>query len=78
MKTELKGKNMPDIFWDGILPMKQIIFGQPDNEKLILGDNGSATFLTINPIKYMLPVLLAADVLCPLWRSVWLCHVWRL
>ena len=53
---ELSGKNMPDIFWDGILPMKQIIFGQPDNEKLILGDNGSATFLTINPIKYMLPI----------------------
>ena len=34
----------------------QIMFGQPDNEKLILGDNGSATFLTINPIKYMLPI----------------------
>ena len=53
---ELSDKNMPDIFWDGILPMKQIIFGQPDNEKLILGDNGSATFLTINPVKYMLPI----------------------
>jgi parallel beta-helix repeat protein len=53
---ELSDKNMPDIFWDGILPMKQIIFGQPDNEKLILGDNGSATFLTINPIKYMLSI----------------------
>ena len=53
---ELSDKNMPDIFWDGILPMKQIIFGQPDNEKLILGDNGSATFLTINPIKYVLPI----------------------
>ena len=53
---ELSDKNMPDIFWDGILPIKQIIFGQPDNEKLILGDNGSATFLTINPVKYMLPI----------------------
>lgn len=53
---ELSDKDMPDIFWDGILPMKQIIFGQPDNEKLILRDNGSATFLTINPIKYMLPI----------------------
>ena len=53
---ELSDKNMPDIFWDGILPMKQIIFGQPDNEKLILGDNGFAAFLTINPIKYMLPI----------------------
>ena len=53
---ELSDKDMPDIFWDGILPMKQIIFGQPDNEKLILRDNGSATFLTINPIKYMLSI----------------------
>ena len=53
---ELSNGNMPDIFWDGILPMKQIIFGQPDDEKLILEDNGSATFLTINPIKYMLPI----------------------
>ena len=53
---ELSDKNMPDIFWDGILPMKQIIFGQPDNEKLILGNNGSASFLTINRIKYMLPI----------------------
>ena len=53
---ELSNGNMPDIFWDGILPMKQIIFGQPDDEKLILGDNGSATFLTINPVKYMLPI----------------------
>ena len=58
---ELSDKNMPDIFWDGILPMKQIIFGQPDNEKLILGDNGSATFLTINPIKYMLPIFNPVD-----------------
>ena len=51
---ELSGGEMPDIFWDGILPMSQIIFGQPDNEKIILGDNGKASFLTISPIKYMI------------------------
>jgi hypothetical protein len=51
---ELSGGEMPDIFWDGILPMSQIIFGQPDNEKIILGDNGNASFLTISPIKYMI------------------------
>ena len=27
---------MPDIFWDGIVPIKQIIFGQPDEEKMVL------------------------------------------
>ena len=51
---ELSGGEMPDIFWDGILPMSQIIFGQPENEKIILGDNGKASFLTISPIKYMI------------------------
>src|SRR6056300_949946 len=52
---ELSGGNMPDIFWDGIIPVKQIIFGQPDKEKMVLSQNGDATFLTINPIKFMLP-----------------------
>ncbi|MDC3225393.1 right-handed parallel beta-helix repeat-containing protein [Gammaproteobacteria bacterium] len=52
---ELSGSNMPDIFWDGIVPVKQIIFGQPDKEKMVLSQNGDATFLTINPIKFMLP-----------------------
>ena len=46
---------MPDIFWDGILPMNQILFGQPVDEKLIIKNNGDATFLTLNPIKFMLP-----------------------
>jgi hypothetical protein len=31
-----------------------MIFGQPDEEKLILVDNGDASFLAIKPIKYML------------------------
>ena len=52
---ELSGGNMPVIFWDGVLPTSQIIFGQPDEERLILSNNGDATFLTINPIKYLLP-----------------------
>ena len=52
---ELSGGNMPDIFWDGILPTSQIFFGQPNEERLVLSNNGDATFLTINPIKYLLP-----------------------
>ena len=54
---EISNQNMPDIFWDGIIPFKQMVFGQPESEKIILGDNGSASFLTINPIKYMLPFI---------------------
>ena len=52
---ELSDGDMPDIFWDGILPMNQMLFGQPDDERLIISNNGGATFLTINPIKYLLP-----------------------
>ena len=52
---DLSEGDMPDIFWDGILPVNQMLFGQPDEERLIISNNGEATFLTINPIKYMLP-----------------------
>jgi|TARA_Y100000022_G_scaffold185518_1_gene181382 parallel beta-helix repeat protein len=52
---ELSGGDMPDIFWDGILPMNQMLFGQPADERLVIKNNGDATFLTLNPIKYMLP-----------------------
>jgi parallel beta-helix repeat protein len=50
---EISGGNMPDIFWDGIVPLSQIIFGQPDDEKLIIVEE-DASFLTIKPFKYML------------------------
>jgi parallel beta-helix repeat protein len=52
---ELSDGDMPDIFWDGIIPLPQILFGQPDEDKIILGDNGDASFLTINALKYILP-----------------------
>tara|TARA_Y100000590_G_scaffold431448_1_gene546245 strand:- start:3415 stop:4638 length:1224 start_codon:yes stop_codon:yes gene_type:complete len=51
---ELSEGNMPDIFWDGMLPLSQMIFGQPEEEKLILKDNSNASFLAIKPIKFML------------------------
>ena len=52
---ELSGGDMRDIFWDGILPTSQMIFGQPEEERLLISNNGDATFLTLNPIKYILP-----------------------
>ena len=51
---ELSEGNMPDIFWDGVLPLTQMIFGQPDEEKLVLSNNGDASFMALKPIKYML------------------------
>jgi len=35
--------------------MNQMLFGQPADERLVIKNNGDATFLTLNPIKYMLP-----------------------
>jgi len=52
----LSDGDMPDIFWDGVLPLKQMIFGQPREEKLVLNNNGDATFLSIQPIQYMLSI----------------------
>ncbi|MDG1202350.1 MAG: parallel beta-helix domain-containing protein, partial [SAR86 cluster bacterium] len=54
---ELSKGNMPDIFWDGIMPLQQIIFGQPEEDKLILGDNGDASILSINAFKYLMPFM---------------------
>ncbi|MBD62798.1 MAG: hypothetical protein CMD68_01805 [Gammaproteobacteria bacterium] len=54
---DLSGGNMPDIFWDGLLPLSQLIFGQPDDEKMIVSNNGDGTLLAIKPIGYMLPFL---------------------
>ena len=51
---EMSDGNMPDIFWDGVLPLSQIILGQPKDEQLIIDEEISTSFLTISPIKYML------------------------
>ena len=52
---DLSGGNMPDIFWDGLVPLSQIIFGQPQDEKMIITNNGDGSLLAIKPIGFMLP-----------------------
>ena len=51
---EVSEGDMPDIFWDGVLPFWQMIFGQPDDEKLVLSDNGDVSFLSLRPVRLML------------------------
>jgi hypothetical protein len=51
---EISDGNMPDIFWDGVVPLSQMLFGQPGDEQLILQEDSEVNFLTISPIKYML------------------------
>lgn len=50
---EISKGNMPDIFWDGVLPASQIFFGQPRKDRLVINEK-DASFLTIKPIKYLL------------------------
>ncbi|MDC3359764.1 right-handed parallel beta-helix repeat-containing protein [Gammaproteobacteria bacterium] len=54
---ELSEGDMPDIFWDGVVPISKILSSKVKKETIILGNNGDATFLSISPIKYMLPFL---------------------
>ena len=51
---EISGGDMPDIFWDGVVPLSQMILGQPKEERLVLNEEDTTSFLTISPIKYML------------------------
>ena len=62
---EISDGNMPDIFWDGVAPLSQLIFGQPEEEKLIISEDEDVTFITISSIKYMMgfsnPILTDID-----------------
>jgi len=51
---EISKGDMPDVFWDGVLPIKQMILGQPEEDRLIIKDNGEIGFAVMNPIRYML------------------------
>lgn len=51
---EISNGDMPDVFWDGVVPLSQMFFGQPEDEKLIMDEENQVSFLTISPIKYML------------------------
>jgi len=50
---QLSEGDMPDIFWDGVLPISQMILGQPEDEKIRLKNNGEASFLAIRPLRYL-------------------------
>jgi len=43
--------------------MTQLVFGQPEGERLMLSNNGDATVLAINPIGYMLPYFFEPAIL---------------
>ena len=55
MLYQLAENDMPDIFWDGLMPIEELIFGQPDEERIMLGDNGDASLIVLDPFGYYLP-----------------------
>lgn len=55
MLFQLAENDMPDIFWDGLMPIEDLIFGQPDEERIMLGDNGDASLIVLDPFGYYLP-----------------------
>jgi hypothetical protein len=44
---------MPDIIWDGLLPFTQLIFGQPETEKLVLKELDETKFLNLDVFWYV-------------------------
>ena len=57
MLYQLAENDMPDIFWDGLMPIEDLIFGQPDEERIMLGDNGDASLIVLDPFGYYLPFI---------------------
>ena len=45
--------DMPDIIWDGLLPVSQLLFGQPDNEKIIIEEVNETKFLDLDVFWYV-------------------------
>ena len=54
---ELSNAEMPDIFWDGVVPVSQMFFGQNQEDKMIIDEDSSPSIITLDPIKYILPLL---------------------
>ncbi|MDA9636658.1 right-handed parallel beta-helix repeat-containing protein [SAR86 cluster bacterium] len=51
--VDIAGTNMPDIIWDGLLPFTQLIFGQPETEKLVLKELDETKFLNLDVFWYV-------------------------
>jgi len=52
--VEIANGEMPDVIWDGVLPLSQALLGQPSDEKLILNESSSIKFLNLDALWYFL------------------------
>ena len=51
--VDIANGDMPDIIWDGLLPVSQLLFGQPDNEKIIIKEVNETKFLDLDVFWYV-------------------------
>ncbi len=51
--VEIASTSIPDIMWDGVLPFWQYLLGQPTDEKLVIKNNGDATFINLDAFWYV-------------------------
>ena len=51
--VDIANGDMPDIIWDGLLPVSQLLFGQPDNEKIIIEEVKETKFLDLDVFWYV-------------------------
>ena len=52
--VEIAAGEMPDVIWDGVLPLSQALLGQPSDEKLILNESSAIKFLNLDALWYFL------------------------
>ena len=45
--------DMPDIIWDGLLPISELFFGQPQEEKIIIKEADETNFLDLDVFWYV-------------------------
>jgi parallel beta-helix repeat protein len=51
--VDIANGDMPDIIWDGLLPVSQLLFGQPDSEKIIIEEVNETKFLDLDVFWYV-------------------------
>ena len=51
--VDIASGDMPDIIWDGLQPVSQLLFGQPDNEKIIIKEVNETKFLDLDVFWYV-------------------------
>ena len=48
----LAGQPVPEIVWDGVVPISQWFFGVPEESRIVLANNGEARFVDLNAMVY--------------------------